>query len=47
MSVETLRGAFELADSGNFTTVGDLRAALRGVQFDQVDGNLAGVSIQK
>ncbi len=47
MSVDTLRRAFELADSGNFSTVGDIRTALRREKFDQAEENLSGASIQK
>lgn len=47
MSVDTLRRAFELADSGNFSTVGDIRTALRREKFDRADENLSGASIQK
>jgi hypothetical protein len=43
----TLERAFELARSGEFATVDEIRARLKAERHDQVEGHLAGPSIKR
>jgi hypothetical protein len=43
----TLERAFLLAESGDCTTVNDIRAQLKKEQCDSVDAHLAGQTIQR
>jgi hypothetical protein len=45
--ITTLERAFELARSGRFSSVSDIRLALRRERFDQVEAHLAGSSIAR
>lgn len=45
--ITTLERAFELARSGRFASVSDIRLALRRERFDQVEAHLAGSSIAR
>lgn len=46
-SPTTLERAFELARSGRFASVSDIRLALKRERFDQVEAHLAGASIAR
>lgn len=41
----TIERAFDLARSGEYATVGDIRQQLRAERFDQVEAHLAGPSL--
>jgi hypothetical protein len=43
----TLERAFELARSGEFTTVADIRQRLRAERYDQVDAHLSGPALSR
>lgn len=43
----TLERAFDLARSGTCAGVGEIRLALKRERFDQVEGHLAGHSINR
>ena len=43
----TLERAFDLARSGRFASVSDIRLALKRERFDQVEAHLAGFSIAR
>ncbi|HEY0313295.1 MAG TPA: hypothetical protein VGC56_12465 [Allosphingosinicella sp.] len=45
--ITTIERAFELARSGRFASVSDIRLALRRERFDQVEAHLAGSSIAR
>jgi hypothetical protein len=43
----TLERAFTLARSGEFASVNEIRQRLKAERFDQIEGHLAGPSINK
>jgi hypothetical protein len=43
----TLERAFELARSGDYSNVHDIRRRLKAERFDQVEGHLSGPSINR
>jgi hypothetical protein len=43
----TLERAFDLARSGRFASVNDIRLALKRERFDQVEAHLAGFAIAR
>jgi len=43
----TLERAFDLARSGRFASVSDIRLALKRERFDQVEAHLAGSAIAR
>ena len=43
----TLERAFDLARSGEFTSVEEIRRKLKQERFDQVEAHLAGASINR
>jgi hypothetical protein len=43
----TLERAFDLARSGRFVSVSDIRLALKRERFEQVEAHLAGFAIAK
>ena len=46
-SPTTLERAFDLARSGDYASVGDIRLRLKDERFEHVEGNLAGSSIKR
>ena len=46
-SPTTLERAFDLARSGSYATVNDIRMQLRAERYDQVDAHLSGPSIAR
>jgi len=46
-SLSTLERAFELARTGEYDNLNDLRAKLKAEHHDQVDAHLAGPSIKR
>lgn len=47
MSNDTLRRAFELADSGRCTNITDIRRILARERCDSIDAHLSGTGLKK
>jgi hypothetical protein len=47
MPTTTLERAFDLARSGRFASVNDIRLALKRERFDQVEAHLGGFAIAR
>ena len=47
MQLHTLERAFELARTGECTSVDDIRKRLKAEQYSQVDAHLAGASVRR
>jgi hypothetical protein len=47
MQLHTLERAFELARTGDCTSVDDIRKRLKAEQYSQVDAHLAGASVRR
>jgi hypothetical protein len=47
MSLHTLERAFELAQSGDCTTIDDIRRRLKTESYAQVDAHLAGATVRR
>jgi hypothetical protein len=47
MQLHTLERAFELARTGDCTSVEDIRKRLKAEQYSQVDAHLAGASVRR